>query len=145
MTETQSHRRWRFNHQFHGGLDRELNKKLTILDKRCVSAIGTRFAHSCAHLDLKGKTCKLIARSFVLFSINDITSNSLPLFLFNENVQCVVGDESFLSMRDQSRSSSARALQASWSTFLMALEWTHDPITSCAKFSIFFATVTAFW
>ena len=40
----------------------------------------------------------MIARSFVLFSNNDITSNSLPLFLLYVNVQCVVGDESFLSM-----------------------------------------------
>ena len=46
--------------------------------------------------------------------------------------------------RRQSRNNSARALQASWSTFLMALEWKHDPKIGCTEFSIFFATVTTF-
>ena len=38
------------------------------------------------------------AFGFALFSVNDNSKNKLPLFLLNVNVQCVVDDESFLSM-----------------------------------------------
>ena len=84
----------------------------------------------------------MIAHSVSLtLSIIDYSTNNLPLFLRTRaasfpstrtSVQC--------ACRSQAQNNSARALQASWSTYLMAFEWKHDSTTSCTEFSIFIAT-----
>ena len=157
--EPQTHHNWRFNHQFHGGLDRELKQERRF--RFCDTWVQSESAsHIPVHTSISRDIRANDRAEFRSLFHQEHIDKQPPTLLLNASVQCASYRRELSSMNDSPQSVTEQfgacapgrrtsfnntSRNISRSTSLMALEWKQNPITGCIVLSMFFATVTTFW